>query len=118
MSDSPEIVAYDPTDQSYYFILENTVNDIYYLENTEFELKRIQFEFYNKLKLDSINGKLDLSKNSYTSEALIHSNKKLRLKSVIDGTRYYLLGSVASENKSKKFFESFQITPFNYYNSP
>lgn len=118
MSDSPEIVAYDPTDQSYYFILENTVNDIYYLENTEFELKRIQFEFYNKLKLDSINGKLDLSKNSYTSEALIHSNKKLRLKSIIDGTRYYLLGSVASENKSKKFFESFQITPFNYYNSP
>lgn len=115
---NPEILAHDKTDNSYYFVIEKSLNDVEYLEETEFELKRIQYEFYKKLKIDSTNGKFTKNPLSYSSEAKLNENKTVRLKSVINGSHYYLLGSVAGEEKTKKFFDSFKLEEFNYYREP
>lgn len=115
---NPEIVAYDKADDSYYFVVEKTINDIEYLEETEFELKRIQYEFYKKLKIDSTNGKFTQNPPSYISESKINENKTLHLKSVINGAHYYLLGTVAGEPKTKQFFDSFKFEDFKYYREP
>ncbi len=115
---SPEVLGYDQTDQSYYFVIEKSINDISYLEDTEFELKRIQYEFYKSLKTDSLNGKLTQNPLSFSSEANLNEDKTIRLKSVIHGAHYYLLGTVGNEEKTKRFFDSFNIEAFNYYREP
>ncbi|SMC76424.1 TraB/GumN family protein [Moheibacter sediminis] len=115
---NPEILAHDKTDGSYYFVIEKTLNDIEYLEETEFELKRIQYEFYKKLKIDSTNGKFSQNPLTYTSQSKLNDNKTIRLKSVIHGSHYYLLGTVSNETKTKQFFDSFKLENFNYYREP
>lgn len=115
---NPEIVAHDKTDDSYYFVIEKSMNDIEYLEETEFELKRIQYEFYKKLKIDSTNGKLSQNPLTYTSESKLNADKTIRLKSLINGSHYYLLGTVANEQKTNQFFDSFKLEKFNYYREP
>lgn len=115
---NPEILAHDKSDNSYYFVIEKTINDIEYLEETEFELKRIQYEFYNKLKIDSSNGKFSKNPPVYTSQAKLSDDKTLRLKTVINGAHYYLLGTVANKEKTNQFFDSFQFEEFNYYREP
>lgn len=115
---NPEVIGYDKTDDSYYFVIEKSLNDIEYLEETDFELKRIQYEFYKKLKIDSTNGKFNQNPASFTSESKLNQDKTIRLKSVVNGAHYYLLGTVADENKTKQFFDSFKLEEFNYYRQP
>src|SRR5690606_37139073 len=118
MMGSPEIIGYDPSDSSYYFVIEKAIKDISYLEETDFELKRIQYEFYKSLKIDSLNGKFTQNPPSFTSEAKLNEEKTIRLKSVVNGSHYYLFGTVGYEDKTKQFFDSFKIGEFNYYREP
>lgn len=115
---NPEIIGYDKSDSSYYFVIEKPMNDISYLEETEFELKRIQYEFYKSLKIDSLNGKFIQNPPSYTSEAKLNEGKTIRLKTVVNGAHYYMLGTVGNEEKTKQFFNSFKVGEFNYYRAP
>lgn len=115
---NPEILAHDKSDNSYYFVIEKSINDIEYLEESEFELKRIQYEFYKNLKVDSTNGKFSQNPLTFTSQAKLNTDKTIRLKSLINGSHYYLLGTVANEQKSKQFFDSFKFEEFNYYREP
>ena len=117
MSD-PQISAYDPSDDSYYFLIEKTVNDVDFLEETEFELKRMHYEFYKNLKIDSTKGKLEKNPMSFTSQAKLTPQKNLYLKSVINGSHYYLLGTTGNEAKANQFFNSFQLKKPNYFNEP
>ena len=105
------LYAYDPTDKSDYFLLERTLQDNETLEDTDFELKRIHYEFYNQLGIDSTQTKLYTNPAAFTSSSKIGS-RPIRLKTVIKGPKYYLLGIVgATEGNSTKFFNSFAIKP-------
>jgi uncharacterized protein YbaP (TraB family) len=104
-----KLLAYDESEKANYFILEQTLGDNDNLEDTEFELKRIQYEFYNQHDLDSINTSFNKEKTSFVSQSKI-GEKDIYLKSVINGSKYYLLGTVgASESKTHAFFNSFSI---------
>ncbi|MXN91442.1 hypothetical protein GR160_09390 [Flavobacterium sp. Sd200] len=103
--------AYNNADKSAYFVLERSLNDSETLEDTDFELKRIHYEFYNQLKIDSTQTKLSVNPSAFISSAKL-GNKTIKLKSVIKGAKYYLLGNVgAADADSQKFFDSFTFIP-------
>lgn len=109
-----DIQAFDNTEKSYYFLTERTLNHAYALEDSEFELKQIHHEFYLQHDIDSSNTSYDKLKQSFTSESKI-GNRPIKLKSVISGNKYFLLGTInASEANSLKFFDSFKEEKFNY----
>lgn len=109
-----EIQAFDSTEKAYYFVTERTLNNVNFLEDSEFEQKQIHYEFYLQHDIDSTNTSYDKVKKTYRSESKI-GNQKVKLKSVIDGTKYYLLGVVnASDANTNRFFDSFKQEKFNY----
>ena len=109
-----EIQAYNSSEKGYYFVTESTLNSTNFLEDSEFEQKQIHYEFYLQHDADSTNTKFDKIKQVFTSQSKI-GNKNVKLKSVIKGTKYYLLGTInASNENSTKFFESFKEEKFNY----
>lgn len=104
-----KIYAYDNEEKANYFLIENTLGDNENLEDSEFELKRIQYEFYNQHDLDSTNTFFNKEKMYFTSSSKI-GEKDIHLKTVLNGSKYYLLGTVgASKNKADSFFDSFVI---------
>lgn len=109
-----EIQAFDNEEKAYYFVTERTLNSTYFLENSEFEQKQIHYEFYLQHEIDSTNTKFDEVKKSFTSESKI-GERRIKLKSVIDGNKYYLLGTVnSSDANTSKFFNSFVKEKLNY----
>lgn len=109
-----QLQAYDNTDKSYYFLTEKTLNEVGELENTSYEHRQIHYEFYLQHDMDSTATKYDRIKNTFESMS-DKKNKKIRLKTIIKGNKYYLLGTVdASEKNTERFFTSFTIVPFNY----
>lgn len=108
------IQAFDATEKGYYFVTERTLNNTNFLEDSEFEQKQIHYEFYLQHDIDSTNTTFDKLKKSFTSESKI-GNQKIRLKSVIYGSKYYLLGTInASDTNASKFFDSFKEEKFKY----
>ena len=109
-----EIQAYNNADKSYYFLTERTQNEVEQLENTAYEHKQIHYEFYLQQDMDSTATHYDKTNNSFESISS-SEKKKIRLKTIIKGNKYYLLGTVdASDTNTKRFFESFTSVPFNY----
>lgn len=109
-----EIQAYLPQDKSYFFLTERSLNDVNTLENTEFENKQMHFEFLMQHKIDTIQTNYNAVNKSFTSSSSI-GNKKIKLKSIINGNRYYLMGTVdATDENTNKFFDSFEITKPKY----
>lgn len=109
-----EIQAFDNEEKAYYFVTERTLNSTYFLENSEFEQKQIHYEFYLQQDIDSTNTNFDQVKKSFTSESKI-GERKIKLKSMIDGNKYYLLGTVnSSEANTSRFFNSFSKEKLNY----
>jgi uncharacterized protein YbaP (TraB family) len=106
-----KIFAYDESEKANYFVEEHTLGDNDNLEDTEFELKRIHYEFYNQHDIDSTNTSFDKEKISFKSQSKI-GEKDIFLKTTIDGSKYYLLGTVgASKEKANSFFNSFKVKP-------
>ena len=106
-----EIYAFDEQENAHYFLMESTLMDISNLEDSEYELKRMHYEFYNAHELDSTQTKFDKTKFEFMSQSKLNE-KNIYLKSVLKGNKYYLLGAVnASKNKVETFFNSFEITP-------
>lgn len=111
-SENLELSAFDQTDNSYYFLTERTSTDFTALENTQFELERIQREFSAQIDSKFILGKLTPA--GYESIGTI-GDKTLALKTVIIGAKYYLLGTVgATSSSTMRFFNSFKQMPFAY----
>lgn len=105
------LFAYDETEKANYFLEEQTLGDNDNLEDTEFELKRIHYEFYNQHDLDSTNTSFNKEKTSYVSQSKI-GEKDIYLKTIINGSKYYLLGTVgATKEKTDTYFNSFSIKP-------
>ena len=108
--ENTEIYAFDEQENAHYFVLENTLMDYANLEDSEYELKRMHYEFYNVHELDSTQTKFESNKFEFTSQSKL-KEKNIFLKTALRGNKYYLLGTVnASKNKVDAFFNSFEIT--------
>ena len=111
-SNSHTVQAFLKEDSSFYFVMERNLNDNRTLENTKFEHRQIHYQFYLQHNIDSTNTAFD--KNSFLSESKI-GTKKIKLKSVIYGNKYYLLGTLNATSKNNDtFFNSFQLKKNNY----
>ena len=106
------------TEGNYYFLKEVALNDVEYLEEDDFELKRIHERFYKNAK--STFGEGDFSgsggKRTYVSKSKkSESDTYMHLKTMIRGGHYYLIGKVGPDSSTpKNYFDSFQLTPFQY----
>lgn len=109
--EAPEnIDMYANSGDAKYFLLERTLQLNDHLEDTRFELERMHYEFYANLKTDSIKTQYTQNPPSFTSAAAIGS-KTIKLKSVVQGPKYYILGTVgAADGDTKRFFNSFSTT--------
>jgi uncharacterized protein YbaP (TraB family) len=103
---------------NYYFLKEVVLNDTEYLEEDDFELKRIHDRFYKNRKLEFGEGAFSGSgKNrAYISKSKKSDNDQyVHLKTMIRGGFYYLIGKVETESSTPKvYFDSFQWTPLQY----
>ena len=109
-----DIQGYDNQEKAYYFLREKTLNDTDLLENSEYEQKQIHYQFYLQQDLDSTNTHYNKIDNSFVSSAKI-GERNLKLKTLVAGNKYYLLGTVnASDTNTNRFFNSFLIKPFDY----
>ncbi|WP_035645336.1 TraB/GumN family protein [Flavobacterium sp. ASV13] len=109
-----DIQAFDNQEKGYYFLREKTLNDIETLENSEYEQRQIHYEFYLQQDQDSTDVQYNKIENSLISSSKI-GNRNMKLKTVIAGNKYYLLGTVnTSEENTNRFFKSFSISPFVY----
>jgi uncharacterized protein YbaP (TraB family) len=105
-----EIYAFDEQENAHYFVIESTIMDYENLEDSEYELKRMHYEFYAVHELDSMQTSFENNKFECTSQSKL-KEKNIYLKSALKGNKYYLLGTVnASKNKVDAFFNSFEIT--------
>jgi hypothetical protein len=101
---------------NYYFLKEVTLNDVDYIEEDAFELERIQERFCKNLELEYQKGIFTDDNRVFESNTVFkNTEKKIFLKTVTNGSHYYLLGCVSKNDISKNsFFNSFKITDFNY----
>lgn len=105
-----EIYAFDEQENAHYFLIESTLMDIANLEDSEYELKRMHYEFYTTHELDSTQTQFDKNKFEFLSQSKL-KEKNINLKSLLKGNKYYLLGTInASKSKVDAFFNSFEIT--------
>lgn len=105
-----ELYAHETASNSYYFLIERTLNRNFDLAETDFELKRIQDEFYLQYDADELVKTVSKNENSLVSKSIINE-KSIHLKTIINGPKYYLLGTVnTTDEKTAKFFNSFQKT--------
>lgn len=101
-----QMVGYD--NGATYFITEKTF-DYATPEDTRFELQRIHYEFYANFDADSTNTSFEKKPLAFLSSAKVGS-KDIRLKSVIRGAKYYVMGTVGATNAdTERFFSSFAV---------
>lgn len=107
------IEAFDSKENAYYFLQEQSLGTTNELEDSEFEQKQIHYEYYLQNNLQTQEAQYNLAENSYTSTTQI-GEQRMKLKSVIYGSHYYLLGAInASDTAQNNFFDSFKWkTPF------
>jgi uncharacterized protein YbaP (TraB family) len=106
-----DFYGYDPAEKATYFVQERTGGNTEDLEDTDFELKRMHYEFYTQLGIDSTQTKLAAASASFTSQAKL-GDRDITLKSVIKGPKYYLVGSIGGAKATQdKFINSFTLTP-------
>lgn len=107
-----EIYAYDEQEKATYFVIEKSLLDNANLEDSEFELKRMHYEYYNQHNLDSTQTHFDVNKYEFVSAAKI-DDQEIYLKSLLKGNKYYLLGvRNATKPKMKHFFDSFSFKSY------
>ncbi|PWG06353.1 TraB/GumN family protein [Polaribacter aquimarinus] len=105
-------------ENNYYFLREVTLNDISYIEEDTFELERIQERFYKNLELEYKKGNFETSKKrSFISNTKLKNGSSLFLKTMTNGSHYYLLGYISNKKdvtSKDVFFDSFKISNFHY----
>lgn len=109
-----DIQAYDNQEKGYYFLKEKTLNDTSILENSEYEHKQIHYQFYLQQDQDSTDTHYNKTGNFFVSSSVI-GERNIKLKTVISGNKYYLLGTVnVSKTNTNRYFNSFLVVPFDY----
>lgn len=106
-----EYYGYDEQEKATYFVVEKSLMDNSNLEDSEFELKRMHYEYYLQHDLDSTQTYFDKKQFEFLSQSK-QEDKEIHLKSKLKGNKYYLLGTInASKKKAEQFFTSFEIKP-------
>jgi uncharacterized protein YbaP (TraB family) len=113
-----EISSFDPKDSTFYFVSRVTYHDTRYIEEDSFELN-IFSEFIAKNFTDSLpTCTLSQTAKQPTQDFAFLSAKdsfQYHGRLVIDGPRYYLIGTRSKLGKrNDPFFNSFSIEPFVY----
>ncbi|MGC4041058.1 MAG: TraB/GumN family protein [Flavobacterium sp.] len=104
--------AYDPQEKGYYFLIENTAFDMGFMDDKTFQHQQIQNEFYMNQEMEET-AKFDENTKDFVSSSN-NGERKVKLKSVIRANKFYLMGTVdASEQNSKKFFDSFAFEHYS-----
>lgn len=103
------LMAHLPSDQSLYFLVEKKLEDVHQLENTNFELQRIQEEFLLQYEVKNNLQTIRSTTQMLFSKAEIYGQTAY-LKSVIHGANYYLLGCVGcQEHDANKYLTSLEF---------
>jgi len=111
ISAATEIYGYDPINDAYFLCIENKLFDFNYLENTTFELNRIQDEFLTELDINNEKNIIRSTSNAITSQIII-KNQPSYLHTCVHDKSYYLLAAVnMNEEKAIAYFNSFQYAP-------
>lgn len=109
--DDIDIQAFDPSNNSFYFLSRKSPSDFLF-EESEYELERIQNEFYIQYGTTEYTI-TDKTSNTLSSKSRIF-NKNIFLKTIIDGNFYYLLGCVdCSQLQQEQLFNSFRLSPYH-----
>lgn len=99
---------------NYYFLKEVVLNDLKYIEEDDFELKRIHDRFYKNMELTLDKGRYEGKGKSrvYISKSTKTDKEKYtHLKTIIKGGYYYLMGKIGKDStEPTAFFDSFKLT--------
>ena len=71
-----EIYAFDEQENAHYFVIESTMMDYENLEDSEYELKRMHYEFYEVHELDSLQTNFDKNKFQFTSQSKLKEKRR------------------------------------------
>lgn len=111
------VQSFDPSDSSYFAIMNRSYSDINYMEEDSFELSQMCRQFCYQFDYTLENWNYD-SFNHYSTFNAIASKegqKPLHLRLFLKGDQYYLLMALTNNpQKSSHFFESVQFDTFAY----
>ncbi len=113
-----ELEAYDNKEDVYYLLKRSALKDVEFIEEDEYELKRLIDKTCEELDIDTVYD-IDILDNKETPSAIGYTKTKsgrfLQMKVVINGPFYYMLMTVSKEKlKSNMFFSSFKLNNFTY----
>jgi len=108
-----EIYAYDFSNKSYFVFLERTLEEFWNIEETSFELKRIQEEFLFQFDPEAVLQVVEEKENFIIGQTSF-KGRKLNMKTIIHGSKYYLMATFDADTDNViRFFKSFQRTQYS-----
>lgn len=114
------IQAYDPATEAWYLMERNTLNDLEYIEEDDFELKYIQKQFYESMEATpDYNGFTKYNQMPVLTSAAvkdtINNTGKIQVKTTLDKGNYYLMATFgATDTDTERFFNSLKINDIVY----
>lgn len=114
--DHPEIEAFDKETSTYFLIKRTSLHDIEFIEEDEFELKRLLTKYIKTLSIDSLaSTQLSEDKLSISGIGKTSHGKEIKVAIHIKGAYYYLLVAVSDKLvENMPFFDDFTISTFSY----
>lgn len=122
MSDTeihPIYQAYDHTNDEYYQVMRYHLDDLDYIEEDSFDLYYLGKTFGQNLGYEVTTSKYDHNGSyAYVTQTLRQDEdtrdqaEQLSVKILTKGGLYYLMATTATEGNHKKFFDSFEFTPY------
>ncbi len=109
------IESIDESDNSFYFASSLIYHDYEYFEDDDFEVEHIHKKWYEDMDTtaDYTQVKMEPYARAFSSGVLPKTQKKVYLNSIKKGTKYILLGTINADSlKAKKYFDSFEFTPY------
>ena len=111
------VQSYDPSDKSYFMVLNRSYSDFRYMEEDSFEASQISRNFVDQFKYKISSWNRD-SFGRYTSfgfEAKKEDMANLYGRVICKGPQYFLLvAQTHSKDKADKFMKSFEFGDFDY----
>lgn len=108
----PIIEGWDSKDSTYYVVQRRSLYDFTFLEEDDFELKRIAEYFFINMEMNSVKAVILNNQDFPASfaQGFTKDSSLMGVKVIINGPYYYLLASISkSKIVSHKFFDSFKI---------
>lgn len=111
------VQSFDPTDSSFFAVMNRSYSDYRFMEEDSFELSQIARQFCFQFEYDLQNWSYDSFEHysGYKAYATKEGLKPLNMKLFLKGEQYYmLLAQTDDEAKADKFFGSFAFDTFHY----